>query len=48
MSTVAAELRIKTDVMSRALRNTDTVIEPGDKVRVFRETDKKYIGPYKS
>lgn len=46
MSTITAELRIRRALMSKAPRNVDIVIEPGDKVRVFRETDRKYIGPF--
>lgn len=45
MSIITAELSIRKALMSQRPRNTDLVLELGDKVRVFRETDKKFIGP---
>lgn len=45
-ATITAELRIRKALMSRVPRTTDLVLHPGDQVRVFRETDKKYTGPY--
>lgn len=44
-ATITAELRIRKALMSRDPRNTD-LISRQDQVRVFRETDKKYIGPF--
>jgi len=46
MASVTAELRIRKALMTRAHPNTDIIINQGDKVRVFRETDRKYIGPF--
>lgn len=46
MSTITAELRIRQALLSRVPRNADTIIEPGQKVKVYRETDRKYIGPF--
>lgn len=46
MASVTAELRIRKALLSRAPRNVDVVLEPGDKVKVYRETDRKYIGPF--
>lgn len=46
MDTVVAEIRIRKALASRIPRNADLSIEAGDKVRVFRETDNKYLGPY--
>ena len=44
MSSIKAELRIRKALMSRAPRSTDIILEPEDQVRVFRETDRKYVG----
>ncbi|MEM1283154.1 MAG: reverse transcriptase domain-containing protein [Chlamydiota bacterium] len=46
MSTVTSELRIRKAMLSKVPRNADLVLNPGDMVRVFRETDRKYLGPY--
>lgn len=46
MATITAELRIKRALMSRVPRNADLVLEPGDQIKVYRETDRKYIGPF--
>ena len=43
---ISTELRIWKALSSRVSRNTDLVIEVGDLVRVFRETDKRYVWPY--
>ena len=43
---ITAELRIRKALSSRVPRNADLVIEIGDLVRVFRDTDKRYVGPY--
>ncbi len=40
MAIISAELRIRKALSSRVPRNADLVIEVGDLVRVFRETDK--------
>lgn len=45
-TSVTAELRIRKALASKIPRNCDLVLKPGDKVRVFRETDKKYTGPF--
>ena len=46
MSTITVDLRIKRAMLSRVSRNTDVIFQPGDKVRVFRKTDRKYVGPF--
>lgn len=46
MASVTAEIRIRKALLSNAPRNTDVIINLDDKVRVFRETDRKYIGPF--
>lgn len=47
METITAETRIRKALSSRVPRNADLIISPGDSVRVFRETDRRYIGPFK-
>ena len=44
MGTITAELRIRTAILSKVPRNANPILKPGDQVRVFRETDKKYMG----
>ena len=46
MAIITAELRIQKTLSSRVPRIADLVIEVGDLVRVFGETDKRYVGPY--
>ena len=46
MNINTAELRIRKAVSSRVPRNPDLVIEVGDLVRVFSETERRYVGPY--
>ena len=46
MGTFTAELRIRTAMLSKVPLNSDLILKPGDQVRVFREIDKKYTGPY--
>ncbi len=46
MATIVSELRVQKAVASRVQRNAELKIEPGDKVRIYRDTDKKYFGPY--
>lgn len=42
------EARAEAETITAQLRarNADLVVHPGDMVRVFRETDKCYTGPY--
>jgi len=46
MATITAELRLKKALLSKVPRNADLTVETGDMVRIYRETDKKYIGPF--
>ncbi len=46
IASITTELRIRKALMSCVPRNSDLVIEVGDLVRIFRETDERYIGPY--
>ncbi len=46
MAIITAGVRIRKAHSSRVPRNADLVIEVGDLVRVFRENDKRYVGPY--
>ena len=46
MAIITAELRIRKALSLRIPRNADLVIEVGDLVRVFCETNKRYIRPY--
>lgn len=48
MATITAELRIKRALLSRVPRNINFVINPGNKVHVYQETDRKRIGPFQS
>ena len=44
MATIVAELRLKTALASRVTQNSDLSIAAGDLGRVFRKTDKRYVG----
>ena len=33
-------------MISQVPRNADLTLKPGDKAHVYRETDKRYMGPY--
>ncbi len=46
MAIITAEFRIRKAISSHITRNADLVIEIGDLVRGFRETDNRYVGPY--
>ena len=46
IATIFAEQRISKAMASQVPRNSDLIIESGDKVRFYRETDKKYAGPF--
>ena len=46
MVTISADQRIRTALASRVPRNADLKIGVGDKVRAFRETDKRFTGPF--
>lgn len=46
MAEITAELRIKKALSTRIPRNSDLILTKGDMVRVYRETDRKYVGPY--
>ncbi len=39
-------MRRQNALASRVPRNADLTIEPGDKVRIYSESEKKYVGPY--
>ncbi len=46
MATIVSEMPVQKALTSRVPRNAELKIEPADKVRIYRETDKKYVGPY--
>lgn len=46
MEQITAELRIRKALLSRVPRSADIVFSKGQLVRVFRESDSKYVGPY--
>ncbi len=46
MAIITAEIRIRKALSSRVPRNADLVIEVGDLVWVYRETDIWYVGPH--
>lgn len=46
METIVSQLRIRRAILAKVPRCSDFVLEPGDMVRVFRESDKSYIQPY--
>ena len=43
MATITADLRLRKALLSKVPRNSDMALEVGQEVRIFRETDKKYI-----
>ncbi len=45
MATNFSELRVQKALTSRVPHNAELKIEPGDKVRIYRKTDKMYVGP---
>ncbi len=45
-ATIVSEMRVQKALTSRVPRNAELKIEPGDKVRIYRETDMKYVGSY--
>lgn len=46
MALVTEEIRIKIALLSHAPRNVDVILEPGEKVKIYQETDRKYIRPF--
>ena len=46
MCTITAELRMRKELLRKAPQNMELVLEPGDKVRVIREKNQKYICPF--
>lgn len=46
MASIKTELRIREVDRSPAQRQTETISEPWDKVKVFRETVRKYVGTF--
>ncbi len=46
MATIVAETRIHEVLASRVSRTAGSTIQPGDKVRTYHKSDKKYVGPY--
>lgn len=46
MATITAELRVRKALMSKIPTAASYVINPGEQVWVYRETDKRYIGPH--
>lgn len=46
MASITSELRIQNALLKRVPRNSNLILEPGDMVRVFRETNRKYMGPF--
>ena len=46
MATIVTETRIHKALASWVSRTAGLTIQPGDKVRIYRESDKKYVGPY--
>lgn len=47
MATITAEMRIRQALRAKTPASADYVINPGDNVRVFRESDKRFLGPYR-
>ncbi len=45
-ATIVSEIRVQKAFASRVPLNAELKIEPRDKVRIYHETDKKYVGPY--
>ena len=46
MDTIVAEMRVHKTVASPVPLNADTKLEPDDKVRIYRESGRKYVGSY--
>ncbi len=46
IATIVSELRVQKALASRVPGNAELKVEPGDKVRTYRDTDKKYVGLY--
>lgn len=46
MATTTAELRLKKALLYKVPRNAELTVETGDMVRIYRETDKRDIGPF--
>ncbi len=46
MAIITVEIRIRKDLSSRGPRNADLLIDVGELVRVFHETDKLSVGPF--
>lgn len=46
MSTITSELRIRRALASKVPRKADLIVKTNDLVRVYRETDRRYIGPF--
>lgn len=44
--TIIAQFRVRKSMLAKILRNVDLILQSGDTVRVYRETDRKYTGPY--
>ena len=45
-ATITAKLRVRKAILAKTPRNVDLVLNRGDMVRVYRETDRCYTGPY--
>ena len=45
-ATITAQLRVRKAMLAKVPRDVDLVLKRGDMVRVYRETDKKYTGPF--
>ena len=45
-ATITARLRVRKALLAKTPRNVDLVLHKGDMVRVYRETDRCYTGPY--
>ena len=43
---ISAKLRVRKAILAKATRNVYLFLHPGDLVRVYRETEKRYTGPY--
>ena len=46
MATVVSELRVRQALLSRTPAAATRTIQPGDYVRIFREGDRKFLGPH--
>lgn len=47
MATIVAELRIKQALLSRPPAAASVIHQPGDMVRIYREGDRRMIGPFR-